>query len=227
MLKVVIVTLVSCLLIDSAWPQQLTPDQEKRVEIGINLIKLGCGTGSSNKKAEVTGTGDISLTLKKLPGVSTGGTVTYSTEEAQGLAIALQKEITSETAKFSEAQIDCMKPYIKRVFDLVLPDAAPPQNVTSVNPVALDNLTNDDSSSEKEFVISGGDSIFLTPRKVIFSAIGNPFAARGDLFGARLEGVQEIFSIGLPKEFRAGQSTCSITLLSILRPNTGRFYLRC
>ena len=121
----VLMALANCAVFNRSWSQQLTSDQEKRIELGINLIKLGCGTGSSHEKAQIAGTGDFSLSLKKIPGVTVGGNVGYSTEEAQGLASALQKEISAEGAKLSQAQLECMKPYVDKIFNVLFPDQAP------------------------------------------------------------------------------------------------------
>jgi hypothetical protein len=115
------------LLLGVASAQQLTPDQEKRINIGVTLIKLGCGTGSSREHTEISGTADVSLTLRKPPGISAGGQVAYSIEEAQGLVASLQKVLTDEAAQLSAAQLDCMRPYIQKIFAMVFPDQKPAQ----------------------------------------------------------------------------------------------------
>ena len=206
----------------AALAQQLTADQRSRINIGINLIKLGCGTGSSREKAEVSGEVEGSLSLRKIPGVSAGGKVEYSTEEAQGLASALQKELTAEGAKLSQAQLDCMKPYIEKIFAVIFPEQGQTAPVLPPSdPAPLPQ------STEQEFSLTGGQSIFLTKNKVIFSAIRNPIGGRGDLFGVRLNGKDQYLAVGKSVDFPYGQGSCSITLLEIPKTNNGKFFLRC
>jgi hypothetical protein len=220
------VTVTSCALYDSASAQQLTADQVKRIDVGINLIKLGCGTGSSRGKVEISGGAEASLTLKKLPGITGSGNVENSTEEAQGLASALQKEITAEGAKISQSQLECMKPYIQKIFAVIFPDQTPSskgESQTSIEP--------DDSKSEnlvqQEFVLVGGQSIFLTKDKVVFSAIRNPYGGRGDLIGVRLEGKMKALAVGSSVDFAYSNGSCSVTLLELPKINSGKFYLKC
>jgi hypothetical protein len=113
---------------------------EARIKQGVELIKLGCGTGVSSQKFEIKGGTSGSLTLKRLPGAEGHGDITYSKEEATGLAEALQDEITSESVHLSEKQIDCMKPRIDRIFDVLFPppkagagNKAPTYSITAPN----------------------------------------------------------------------------------------------
>jgi hypothetical protein len=210
----------------TASAQQLTADQEKRIEIGINLIKLGCGTGSTHEKAEVRGTGDLSLSLKQLPGIKGGGNIEYSNEEAQGLASALQKEITAEGAKLSQSQLECMKPYIQKIFAVILPDQPYQPKAESLTPIESNEPKNE-GHAQQEFILSGGQSIFLTKDKVVFSAIHNPYGGRGDLIGVNLEGKVKVLAVGSSVDFAYSQGSCSVTLLELPKLNSGKFYLRC
>jgi hypothetical protein len=117
--------------------EQLTPDQERRINLGVSLIKLGCGTGVSKDQTQITGTADASLTLKKMPGVSVGGQVTYNTEEAQGLVATLQKEVSDNATTLSVAQLTCMRPYVDRIFAMVFPDQAPSPQSAQAAPLAM------------------------------------------------------------------------------------------
>jgi hypothetical protein len=105
--------------------EELSNNQEHRIQLGVDLIKLGCGTGSSSKKTEVKAHGDLSFTLRKLPGADVGGDIDYTAEDAQGLVAALNKTITGDSVHLSEDQLACMKPYIKRIFDIVIPPPSP------------------------------------------------------------------------------------------------------
>jgi hypothetical protein len=134
---------MTLLQLSAASGQQLTADQNKRIEFGINLIKLGCGTGSSHEKTEITGSGNISLTLSKPSGITEGGRINYSIEEAQGLATSLQGVITAERIRLSEEQLNCMKPYIEKIFAFIFPDqqTAPASAKSSASMVLLPSET--------------------------------------------------------------------------------------
>jgi hypothetical protein len=129
---------VACLAIAALWPihsadaQKLSPDQEKQIKIGTDLIRLGCGTGTVQEKTQVGLNADASLTLKKLPGVTAGGDASYSKTEAQALAASLQSVISKEGVELSQSQIACMKPYIDTIFAMVFPkpEPAPVQDKT-------------------------------------------------------------------------------------------------
>jgi len=96
-----------------------------RIKSGVELIKLGCGTGASSSDLQVKGAGSGSLTLGKGSGANASAQITYSQEEAQGLLAALTKEINSGTLALSEKQMDCMKPYVDRIFETIFPKNVP------------------------------------------------------------------------------------------------------
>jgi hypothetical protein len=85
---------------------QENTDRSSRIRTGVDLIKLGCGTGQTEKKTQVSGTANGGISVKRLFGVEAGATVNYSKTEAQGLISALQKELSVEAIQLSEKQID-------------------------------------------------------------------------------------------------------------------------
>jgi hypothetical protein len=103
-------------------------DVDDRITAGVQLIKLGCGTGVESSKVVVSGSVAGSLTLKKVPGVEVGGDISYTKQEAQGLIAALTKTVNADSVDLSKKQMDCMKPYIDRIFDILFPkpSATPP-----------------------------------------------------------------------------------------------------
>jgi hypothetical protein len=100
-------------------PVRAQTDRE-RIAQGVELIKLGCGTGTS-RTVSVQGDASEGLTLRAPAGDSSGAGITYNKEETQGLIAALKKELTDNAEHLSEVQIQCMKPYIDRIFDLIIP----------------------------------------------------------------------------------------------------------
>lgn len=111
----------------AAVAQQLTDEQQGRIEVGMRLIKLGCGTDLSQDRTQVTAGGQGSFTLRKLPGFTAGGQVAYAKADAHGLVANLEREITDNVRSLSQYQIDCMRPYVARIFATIYPDApAPP-----------------------------------------------------------------------------------------------------
>jgi hypothetical protein len=116
-----ILVLTSVALLPSSHAQAL----DDRIKQGVELIKLACGTGTSSNRFDISGDARGSITLRRLPGATAGGSITYSKEEAQGLISALKKEVNSESLQLSAKQIDCMKPYADRIFDALFP--RPPQ----------------------------------------------------------------------------------------------------
>jgi hypothetical protein len=107
-----------CLLSSVSYAQ--TPELNQRIQTGIVLIKLGCGTGVESQHTTVSGNISGSLTLTKPPGIDAGGKVEYTKDEAQGLVIALRKELTDTT--LSVKQLECMKPYTDAIFKELFPD---------------------------------------------------------------------------------------------------------
>jgi len=110
---------------------QQQSDLNHRIEQGISLIKLGCGTGTSSGDVKVTGNLSGLITVTKLPGVSAGASVVYSKDEAEGLLAALKKEVDAGTLTFSEKQLDCMKPYVDAIFRELFPPPKPEQPVST------------------------------------------------------------------------------------------------
>lgn len=104
------------------------PELKQRIQTGVDLIKLGCGTGRSEQKVEISGGAGGSLTLKAPPSLQAGGNVLYSKTEAQGLVAALQKEVSEGSLRLSEKQIDCMKPYIDAIFKELFPGGTQPRS---------------------------------------------------------------------------------------------------
>jgi hypothetical protein len=104
--------------------QAQSDDLAKRIQTGVDLIKLGCGTGLASQKTEVKGNvgGNITLANPKDAGVAAGASVNYTKEEAQGLVAALKKELDTNALKLSEKQIDCMKPYVDAIFRELFPE---------------------------------------------------------------------------------------------------------
>jgi hypothetical protein len=98
-----------------------TTDVDVKIRTGIDLIKLACGTGSAQNKLTVDGKTGLEISLKKLPSFEGGGTINYTSSEAQGLIIALKNEMNSDVVNLSKAQMDCMKPYADRIFDVIFP----------------------------------------------------------------------------------------------------------
>ena len=96
-------------------------DVDDRIRAGVQLIKLGCGTGVESSKVVVSGSVAGSLTLKKVPGVEVGGDISYTNQEAQGLIAALTKTVNPNSVDLSKKQMDCMKPHIDRIFDILFP----------------------------------------------------------------------------------------------------------
>jgi hypothetical protein len=109
---------ITILLVDQRLVYAQT-DRE-RIAQGVELIKLACGTGTS-RSIEVNSGGSEGLTLHAPPSISGGKDITYSKEETQGLIAALKRETTDNAEHLSEVQIQCMKPYIDRIFDLIIP----------------------------------------------------------------------------------------------------------
>src|SRR5215831_16269346 len=96
-----------------------TTDVDPKIRTGEDLIKLACGTGSAESKLTVDGKTGLDISLKKLLSFEGGGSVTYTGSEAQGLVVALKKEMNSDVVNLSKAQMDCMKPYADRIFDVL------------------------------------------------------------------------------------------------------------
>ena len=113
-------------------------DADDRIRAGVQLIKLGCGTGVESSKVVVSGSVAGSLTLKKVPGVEVGGDISYTKQEAQGLIAALTKTVNPDSVALSKKQMDCMKPYIDRIFDILFPKI-------SVKPPLYDVIIRSDS----------------------------------------------------------------------------------
>lgn len=111
-------------------PAHAQTSDSDRIQQGVALIKLGCGTGTSSEKTEVRAGASGSLTLRRLPGAQASGDIVYSKNEAQGLIAALQKELGAGAVALSIKQIDCMKPYVDRIFDILFP--APIVNLVDV-----------------------------------------------------------------------------------------------
>jgi hypothetical protein len=98
-----------------------TASLEDRIKIATNAVKLGCGVESKASDIEIHAEADGSITLKKLPSASAKGQLHYSNKETLGLLAAFQTQITSEGEKLSEKQLDCMKKFVDRIIDAVLP----------------------------------------------------------------------------------------------------------
>jgi hypothetical protein len=156
-----------------AYAQAQTDDLAKRIQTGVDLIKLGCGTGQASQKTEVKGNVGGSITLAKPTdaGVAAGASVNYTKEEAQGLVAALKKEMDTNTVKLSEKQIDCMKPYLDAIFKELFPQ----QKSDFDRPNA--SLT-----IETSFTVCEGSRREHCPRKkfdyFVYCAEGQAFAAK-------------------------------------------------
>jgi len=99
--------------------QQSEPSD--KIGQGIMVIREFCGTqGNQSKEQNYVGQIEGGITLRKLPGISGGGKLEYTTKEAQGLAGALFKELTDNATSLSKAQIECMSPFISRILDSIL-----------------------------------------------------------------------------------------------------------
>jgi hypothetical protein len=120
MIKKATAAISACILLCSASVAQ-TPEEDAKIKAGVEVIKLACGTGSNERKLMIDGKADLSVTLRKLPGFEGEGTISYSSSEAQGLVAALRQEFNTEVANLSKAQIDCMKPYADKIFDVLFP----------------------------------------------------------------------------------------------------------
>src|SRR5215472_17118215 len=112
----------------------LADDMNERIQIGISLIKLACGTGTTGQTLAVEKKSDSGVTLKALSSNGseqknepkpTQKSVSFSKNEFQGLVLALNKEFTEAAANFSKVQMECMRPYVQRIFDLVIPPQKP------------------------------------------------------------------------------------------------------
>ncbi|MCA1381690.1 hypothetical protein [Bradyrhizobium sp. BRP23] len=97
-------------------------DLARRIELGMRLIKVGCPTGSATQKTEVKGNATGRITLLRPADASADASVNFTKEEAHGLVAALQKEVTDSGVKLSERQLDCLKPYIDRIFEELFPN---------------------------------------------------------------------------------------------------------
>jgi outer membrane protein OmpA-like peptidoglycan-associated protein len=107
-------------------------DVNERIRIGVSLIQLACGTGSGRQTLSVEGKPDSGVTLKK---PSSGESVSYSKNEVQGLLAELKNDFNEGIAKFSRDQMECMKPYVNRIFDIVFPpQKTPEQRCQDVRP---------------------------------------------------------------------------------------------
>lgn len=60
---------------------------------------------------------DGSISLRRLPNLSGGASLQFSEREAEGLAGALQQELTEAGRQLSQDQIKCMQPFIARILD--------------------------------------------------------------------------------------------------------------
>jgi len=101
----------------------LGQDQDdQRIRTGIELMRMTCGTASTqHNNLQVQGQLNGGLTLKTLPGIQGGASITYSQEEVEGLAANLRKELTEQSVHLSETQIKCMQGYADRIFDVLFP----------------------------------------------------------------------------------------------------------
>ncbi|MBR0876942.1 hypothetical protein JQ608_06960 [Bradyrhizobium liaoningense] len=157
-MKLLSTVTVGFLLIGFGSAYAQSDDLNKRIEAGVSLIKLGCGTGSASQKTEVKGNVGGRITLLKPTDASAdaGASVNFSKEEAQGLVAALQKELTDGAVKLSERQLDCMKPYIDRIFKELFPDQKSEQR--DEKRLALEALhTAIRSAVRREYVPNVGD----------------------------------------------------------------------
>jgi hypothetical protein len=109
--------LAACMAVNPIFAQS----DNERINQGVELIKLGCGTGVSSHTTVSNGGISGGLTLRAAPGIAASGAISYTTKEAQGLVAALKEEVSDNATKLSEDQIKCMKPYIDRIFDVLFP----------------------------------------------------------------------------------------------------------
>lgn len=110
-----------CLTAPTVTEAQPTQAANDKIAQGVRVIRDLCGTGvSRSTQQQYVGKVEGGITLRRLPGASAEGSITYSTTEAEGLAGALQKELTQAGERLSQSQIECMKPYIDRILDAIL-----------------------------------------------------------------------------------------------------------
>jgi hypothetical protein len=131
-----IVSATAILLVHSAAHSQDMPLQE-RIKIGTDAIKLGCGVQNTASKVDVQAAADGSITLKQLPSAAVNGQVHYTSRETVGLIAAFQQTISAEGARLSEKQLDCMKTYVDRIVNAVLPAAESEQAKSEKRQICL------------------------------------------------------------------------------------------
>ncbi|TWA76871.1 hypothetical protein FBZ83_11712 [Azospirillum brasilense] len=119
---------LSVALMTLCTPKLLCAQSEEttdKISRGIMVIREFCGTqGNKSSQREFVGKLEGGITLRKIPGISGGGDLKYTDQEAEGLAGALFKELTDNATSLSKTQIECMSPFISRILDAILGPAS-------------------------------------------------------------------------------------------------------
>lgn len=162
-LYLLVLTAATSIIVENSASALADTDAQQRIQQGVDIIKLACGTGSGKNRLELSGNADGSLMLKTLPSLAVAGKVAYSKQEAQGLIAALSDHINSETIALSSKQIDCMKPYVDRIFNILFPLN---QNEFSLE----DDIVSKDAGARRSAIRKAFESVHvftidLTPAK--------------------------------------------------------------
>ena len=112
-------------------PSPVFTAETVKVERAVEFLKAACV--AKGERTEITATGKAGITIKNWKGAGVQGEVSFSNEEIEGLAVALNEATAHQATEIRE----CMKPYIDRILTIILGSGEPTSDADSVKIVRV------------------------------------------------------------------------------------------